>query len=157
VAGRMEQFGGSDKPLVVIDYAHTPDALENVLGTLREQVKGRLVCVFGCGGDRDAGKRPLMGEVASRLADQVIITSDNPRSENPANIIAAVVTGVRNDAYCIEADRERAINDAVISAAAGDIVLVAGKGHEEYQEIAGVKHPFSDRQVVMHALERRAA
>lgn len=157
VAGRMEQFGGNDKPLVVIDYAHTPDALENVLGTLREQVKGRLVCVFGCGGDRDAGKRPLMGEVASRLADQVIITSDNPRSENPANIIAAVVTGVSSDAYRIEADRERAINDAVISAASGDIVLVAGKGHEDYQEIAGVKHPFSDKQVVMQALERRAA
>jgi len=141
----------------VIDYAHTPDALENVLGTLREQVKGRLVCVFGCGGDRDAGKRPLMGEVASRLADQIIITSDNPRSENPANIIAAVVTGVRSDAYRIEADRERAINDAVISAASGDIVLVAGKGHEDYQEIVGVKHPFSDKQVVMQALERRAA
>lgn len=151
VAGRMQQFGGDDKPLVVVDYAHTPDALEKVLATLREQVQGKLICVFGCGGDRDAGKRPLMGAVAAKLADGVIVTSDNPRSENPASIIAQVVSGI-DKAYVAEADRATAIKHAVQSARSGDIVLVAGKGHEDYQEIAGVKMPFSDAAVVLAAL-----
>ncbi len=151
VPGRMQQFGGDDKPLVVVDYAHTPDALEKVLATLREQVQGKLICVFGCGGDRDAGKRPLMGRVAAKLADSVIVTSDNPRSEEPVSIIAQVVSGI-DGAYLAEADRATAIKQAVQSASSGDIVLIAGKGHEDYQEIAGVKTPFSDAAVALAAL-----
>lgn len=151
VAGRMQQFGGDGKPLVVVDYAHTPDALEKVLSTLREQAQGKLICVFGCGGDRDAGKRPLMGRVAAKLADSVIVTSDNPRSEDPANIIAQVVNAV-DGVYLVEPDRAAAIKQAVQSASRGDIVLVAGKGHEDYQEIAGVKTPFSDAAVALAAL-----
>lgn len=151
VAGRMQQFGGDGKPLVVVDYAHTPDALEKVLSTLREQAQGKLICVFGCGGDRDAGKRPLMGRAAVRLADCVIVTSDNPRSEDPANIIAQVVSAIES-AYLVEPDRAAAIKQAVQSASRDDIVLVAGKGHEDYQEIAGVKTPFSDAAVALAAL-----
>ena len=151
VLGRMQQFGGEDKPLVVVDYAHTPDALEKVLSTLREQAQGKLICVFGCGGDRDAGKRPLMGTVAARLADRVIVTSDNPRSENPEQIIQQIVRGMV-DLPLIEADRAMAIHQAVQLAHQGDIVLVAGKGHENYQEIAGVRLPFSDADVVTSAL-----
>ncbi|HEY9268451.1 MAG TPA: bifunctional UDP-N-acetylmuramoyl-L-alanyl-D-glutamate--2,6-diaminopimelate ligase MurE/UDP-N-acetylmuramoyl-tripeptide--D-alanyl-D-alanine ligase MurF [Methylotenera sp.] len=151
VAGRMQQFGGDGKPLVVVDYAHTPDALEKVLSTLREQAQGKLICVFGCGGDRDAGKRPLMGRAAVRLADSVIVTSDNPRSEDPANIIAQVVSAIES-AYLVEPDRAAAIKQAVQSASRDDIVLVAGKGHEDYQEIAGVKTPFSDAAVALAAL-----
>jgi UDP-N-acetylmuramyl-tripeptide synthetase len=156
VLGRMQQFGGDDKPLVVVDYAHTPDALEKVLATLREQLQGesQLICVFGCGGDRDAGKRPLMGEVAAKLADMIIVTSDNPRTEDPAQIIAQVVRGV--DKPCLnEPDRAVAIQRAVRLARAGDIVLLAGKGHENYQEIKGVRTPFSDAALAMAALNDR--
>ncbi|HLD08688.1 MAG TPA: UDP-N-acetylmuramoyl-L-alanyl-D-glutamate--2,6-diaminopimelate ligase, partial [Methylophilaceae bacterium] len=152
VAGRMQQLGGGKKPLVVIDYAHTPDALEKVLITLREGIQGQLVCIFGCGGNRDQGKRPLMGEAVSRLADKAIVTSDNPRHENPAEIISAIVAGMRGD-YQIEPDRAMAIAHAIDAAKPGDIVLIAGKGHEEYQEIAGVKHPFSDQQVARQVLQ----
>lgn len=151
VQGRMQQFGGHDLPLVVIDYAHTPDALENVLMTLKEQKPAKLICVFGCGGNRDAGKRPLMGAVASKLADTVIVTSDNPRNEDPALIIEEVIGGI-TIAYLVEPDRAVAINQAIQSAQKGDIVLVAGKGHEDYQEIAGVKYPFSDAVVAQAAL-----
>jgi murE/murF fusion protein len=151
VTGRMQQFGGDNKPLVVVDYAHTPDALEKVLSTLREQAQGKLICVFGCGGDRDSGKRPLMGCVAAKLADSVIVTSDNPRSEDPANIIAQVVSGM-DGKYQVEPDRAAAIKQAVQSACSGDIVLVAGKGHEDYQDVAGVKTPFSDAAVALAAL-----
>jgi UDP-N-acetylmuramyl-tripeptide synthetase len=151
VQGRMQQFGGHELPLVVIDYAHTPDALENVLQTLKEQKPAKLICVFGCGGNRDAGKRPLMGAVASKLADTVIVTSDNPRNEDPALIIKEVIGGVTS-AYLVELDRTAAINRAIESARKGDIVLVAGKGHEDYQEIAGVKYPFSDAVVAQAAL-----
>jgi len=156
VPGRMQQFGGGDKPLVVVDYAHTPDALEKVLSTLREQTTARLICVFGCGGDRDSGKRPLMGAVAARLADSVIVTSDNPRSEDPAGIIEQVVSGIEG-AYLAEPDRAAAIRQAVQSARDGDIVLVAGKGHEDYQEIAGVKTPFSDAAEALAALHEYKA
>lgn len=156
VAGRMQQFGGNGKPLVVVDYAHTPDALEKVLATLREQATGKLTCVFGCGGDRDAGKRPLMGAVAASLADSVIVTSDNPRSEDPAAIIAQIVGGI--DKPCLtELDRAAAIRQAVQSARSGDIVLVAGKGHEDYQEIAGVKTPFRDAATALAALQQYKA
>lgn len=156
VAGRMQQFGGDDKPLVVVDYAHTPDALEKVLATLREQVQGenQLICVFGCGGDRDAGKRPLMGAVAAKLADTVIVTSDNPRSEDPAQIIAEVVLGIHKP-HMREPDRAAAIALAVRLARAGDIVLLAGKGHEDYQEIQGLRTPFSDAAVAMAALNAK--
>ncbi|WP_334108459.1 UDP-N-acetylmuramoyl-L-alanyl-D-glutamate--2,6-diaminopimelate ligase [Methylobacillus sp.] len=149
--GRMQQLGGGTQPLVVVDYAHSPDALEKALLALREQVAGRLICVFGCGGDRDKGKRPLMAEVASRLADKVIVTSDNPRSEKPAAIIAEVVAGLHGPAQ-VEPDREQAIVQAIRHAHAGDVVLIAGKGHEDYQEVAGVRYPFSDTAVAAHAL-----
>lgn len=161
VPGRMQQFGGGELPLVVIDYAHTPDALEKVLNTLREQVPvtNKLICVFGCGGDRDAGKRPLMGGIAHRLADNVVVTSDNPRSEDPQKIIQQIMAGMTG-VYAIEPDREAAITMAVRAAHQGDIVLVAGKGHEDYQEISGIKYPFSDALVAKAALAscgRRAA
>ncbi|MCC6535115.1 MAG: UDP-N-acetylmuramoyl-L-alanyl-D-glutamate--2,6-diaminopimelate ligase [Burkholderiales bacterium] len=144
VEGRMQTLGGGATPLVVVDYAHTPDALEQVLTALRAHLGGgRLVCVFGCGGERDAGKRPVMGEIASRLADRVIVTSDNPRSEDPASIIAAIVAGA-SGAVVTEPDRQRAIEHAVASARSGDVVLLAGKGHERWQEIAGARLPFSD-------------
>lgn len=152
VPGRMQQFGGDGKPLVVVDYAHTPDALEKVLATLREQTTGKLICVFGCGGDRDPGKRPLMGAAAAKYADKVVVTSDNPRSEDPVAIIQQVVSGMRKAAL-VEVDRAKAIQQAVQSARSGDIVLVAGKGHEDYQEIAGVRTPFSDVAVVQAALD----
>ena len=154
VPGRLERVGGGALPLVVVDYAHTPDALEKALDALRPAVAAghRLLCVFGCGGDRDPGKRPLMAAVASRLADHVIVTSDNPRGEKPAAIIDQVMAGIRGDAEAIE-DRQVAIFSAVHHATPGDVVLLAGKGHETYQEIAGVRHPFDDRQVARAALD----
>lgn len=151
VPGRMECIIGNH-PTVVVDYAHTPDALEKVLSSLREHVQGRLVCVFGCGGDRDAGKRPQMGAIAARLADAVVVTSDNPRSEPVDAIIADICTGAGTAGVRIESDRHRAIRLAIHGASAEDIVLVAGKGHEDYQEIAGVRHPFSDLHEVRTAL-----
>jgi len=153
VPGRLERVGGGGTPLVVIDYAHTPDALEKALEALRPTVAAghRLVCVFGCGGDRDAGKRPLMGDAAARLADHVIVTSDNPRGETPGAIIDQILAGISGDAESIE-DRQVAIFSAVHQARPGDVVLLAGKGHETYQEIAGVRHPFSDGEVARAAL-----
>ena len=155
VPGRMQTLGGKDKPTVVVDYAHTPDALEKVLQTLREVTpagSGKIICVFGCGGDRDRGKRPMMGTVASRFADECIVTSDNPRSESPKAIIDAILFGVQGDAYQVIEDRAHAITRAVATARAEDTVLIAGKGHEDYQEINGEKHPFSDSEVVRRAL-----
>lgn len=152
VPGRMESFAGPH-PTVVVDYAHTPDALEKVLSSLREHAEGRLVCVFGCGGDRDKGKRPEMGRIASELADSVILTSDNPRSEEPARILDDIRAGVpAGRPVVVEIDRHRAITEAVRGAGRRDIVLVAGKGHEDYQEIAGERHPFSDAHEVRAAL-----
>ena len=155
VAGRMQALGGQGAPWIVIDYAHSPDALEKVLLTLREMhLNGKLWCVFGCGGERDAGKRPLMGAIASRWADQVVVTSDNPRSEDPLAIIAAVRAGM-NGQEMVEANRAQAIAEVVAQAQVGDVVLIAGKGHEDYQEVAGVKYPFSDLQVAQQSLELR--
>jgi UDP-N-acetylmuramoyl-L-alanyl-D-glutamate--2,6-diaminopimelate ligase len=153
VPGRLERVGGGSLPLVVVDYAHTPDALEKALDALRPAVAAghRLFCVFGCGGDRDPGKRPLMGAVAARLADHVVVTSDNPRGESPATIMKQVLEGIAGEAEAIE-DRQVAIFSAVQQAKAGDVVLLAGKGHETYQEIAGVRHPFDDREVARDAL-----
>lgn len=155
--GRMETQGGDGAPLVVVDYAHTPDALEQALTTLREAARargGRLICVFGCGGDRDPGKRPMMGEVAQRLADRVIVTTDNPRSESPADIAAAVAAGMCSPVE-IELERSAAIHRAVVESDPRDVVLLAGKGHENYQEIAATRHPFSDRDEARAALESR--
>jgi UDP-N-acetylmuramoyl-L-alanyl-D-glutamate--2,6-diaminopimelate ligase len=151
VAGRMQQLGGGSLPLVVVDYAHTPDALAKVLATLREQCKGRLVCVFGCGGNRDKGKRPLMGEVVSRLADIAVVTSDNPRHEEPRAIIDHIIAGMAGD-YRVEEDRAAAIDSAIRDAVAGDVVLLAGKGHEHYQQIGDEKLPFSDVEVAQRIL-----
>lgn len=153
VAGRMQRIGAADQPTVVVDYAHTPDALEKVLTTLREVNAGRLYCVFGCGGDRDKGKRAMMGLVAEKYADYSIVTSDNPRSEDPLAIIADILSGMSGTNHEFIADRAQAIAHAVAGAGAQDTILVAGKGHEDYQEINGVKHPFSDVQVALHALQ----
>ena len=155
VAGRLQMVRLPKAPLVVVDYAHTPDALEKVLQTLRDllPVGAKLHCVFGCGGDRDPGKRPLMGEVATRLADRVIITSDNPRSENPRVIIEDIIAGAHPD-YEIELDRTGAILQALQSAATDDVVLIAGKGHETYQEIGTQRLPFDDVQVAREMLRR---
>ncbi len=152
VPGRMQQFGGVGQPLVVVDYAHTPDALSQALQALRGQCLGKLICVFGCGGNRDQGKRPQMGEIADQLADVVVITSDNPRDEDPQSIIEQIASAVRPDKCHKIAAREQAIQFAVTSAQASDVVLVAGKGHETYQEIAGVRHAYSDSHCVTQAL-----
>lgn len=141
--GRMQMLGGGGLPLIVIDYAHTPDALEKVLETLKAQANSKLICVFGCGGNRDTGKRPLMGAVASKLADVVMVTSDNPRDEAPNAIIEDIIKGMHGN-YMVEEDRAKAILVSILSAKSNDIVLIAGKGHEEYQEIKGKKHHFSD-------------
>ena len=157
VPGRMNALGGKDAPLVVIDYAHTPNALEQALTTLRPLAAARggaLRVVFGCGGDRDAGKRPLMGAVAERAADAVMLTSDNPRSEAPEDIIAAIAHGMHKP-HLVVADRAQAIACAVGGAGAADVVLIAGKGHERYQEVAGRKLPFSDHDVARNALDNR--
>lgn len=146
--GRMQALGGDHQPLLVIDYAHTPDALEQVLTTLREVAVargGNLSCVFGCGGERDPGKRPLMGEVVARLADFSVVTSDNPRGEDPLHIIADILRGMPSGVQA-EADRAAAIRAAVHRARQHDVVLIAGKGHETYQEIAGRRLAFSDLQ-----------
>ena len=155
VAGRMQRLGGGTLPTVVIDYAHTPDALEKVLFSLREQTPGQLVCVFGCGGNRDKGKRPLMGRVASMLADHVVVTSDNPRHEPPLDIINEILGGMGGN-YLVEPDRAAAIELAIAQAKPGDVVLLAGKGHEDYQQIGDRKLPFSDADVARRVLEDRA-
>ena len=163
VAGRMQTLGGQGQPSVVVDYAHTPDALEKVLDALREvtlSAGGRLICVFGCGGDRDRGKRPMMGKVAAQRADVCIVTSDNPRSEDPHDIIDAIVSGIESGladkagSYQVVEDRAQAIALAIGSAQAADTVLLAGKGHEDYQEINGVKQVFSDVAEARYALKR---
>jgi UDP-N-acetylmuramoyl-L-alanyl-D-glutamate--2,6-diaminopimelate ligase len=154
IRGRMNRLGGDGRPLVVIDYAHTPDALEQALATLRTHASGRLVCVFGCGGERDAGKRPQMGAIAEAGADAVVVTDDNPRGEDGDGIVAGILAGfVRPGAVAVQRDRRAAIARAVGEAGPDDIVLVAGKGHEPYQEIAGVRHSFDDTAVARAALE----
>ena len=158
VHGRMNRLGGDGRlPLVVIDYAHTPDALEQALTSLRAHAAGRLVCVFGCGGDRDSGKRPQMAAIAEARADAVIVTDDNPRTENGDAIVADIVAGfAKPDVIVIRRDRAAAIAHAIATAAANDIVLIAGKGHEPYQEIDGVQYPFDDTATARAALEARA-
>jgi UDP-N-acetylmuramoyl-L-alanyl-D-glutamate--2,6-diaminopimelate ligase len=156
VAGRMQRVSGADQPTVIIDYAHTPDALEKVLLALREVGDaggGRLICVFGCGGDRDRGKRAMMGLVAEKFSDHCIVTSDNPRGENPQHIIAEILGGMTSNNHETITGRAAAIERAIGLAQQCDTVLVAGKGHEDYQEISGVKYPFSDVTVAARALQ----
>ena len=176
VPGRLEKVANDRGVTVLVDYAHSPDALEKMLGAVRPLTGRKLVTVFGCGGDRDRGKRPLMGEIAARLSDLVVLTSDNPRTEEPADIINDVEAGVRKtglksivftaacmhtDApergYLVEADRRRAIDAAIGMAAAGDLILIAGKGHEDYQILGVEKIHFDDREVAREALGRKAS
>ncbi|KRW55414.1 UDP-N-acetylmuramoylalanyl-D-glutamate--2,6-diaminopimelate ligase [Aeromonas allosaccharophila] len=153
VTGRMECFGGGDTPLAVVDYAHTPDALEKALQALRVHCTGQLWCLIGCGGDRDRGKRPMMAAMAEQYADRVILTDDNPRTEEPARIMADMVAGLRDPAAVqVEHDRVKAIALAIGQASKQDIILVAGKGHEDYQIIGTDKRHYSDRETVAAAL-----
>ncbi len=183
IKGRFEKIDLGQDFLCIVDYAHTPDALERLINAARELLNKsevsnqpsaighkqkmlhdsrftihdspRIITVFGCGGDRDKGKRPIMGEIATRLSNYVIITSDNPRSENPSEIIKDIVSGIYRDNYLIVPDRGDAITTAVKEAGAGDIVLIAGKGHEDYQEIGGIRYMFSDREVAEEAIRNK--
>jgi len=161
VPGRMERIALPGQPLAVVDYAHTPDALDKALAGLRPLVEARggaLWCVFGCGGDRDATKRPMMAAVAEKQADRVVVTSDNPRSERPSAVISQVLLGLsRPEAAQVEPDRAAAIAATLAQAAPEDVVLIAGKGHEAWQEIAGERIAFSDRAHAIDALTLRSA
>jgi UDP-N-acetylmuramoyl-L-alanyl-D-glutamate--2,6-diaminopimelate ligase len=156
VPGRFEAVDEGQPFAVLVDYAHTPDSLENVLRTARDLAQNRVVCVFGCGGDRDRGKRPLMGRIATELADLAIVTSDNPRSEEPEAIIAEILEGAGAEAD-VEPDRREAIAKAVAAAGEGDVVVIAGKGHEQGQQFADRTIPFDDREVAREALRRLGA
>ena len=161
VPGRMERVSvasATELPAVLVDYAHTPDGLENALAAARPFTRGRLICVFGCGGDRDRSKRPQMGAIAARLADQVVLTSDNPRTEDPQRILDDVVAGIpAGTALQVEADRAMAIAEALRAAAPDDLVLIAGKGHEDYQILGTTKVHFDDREEAEKALRARLA
>ncbi|OQK17137.1 UDP-N-acetylmuramoylalanyl-D-glutamate--2,6-diaminopimelate ligase [Methyloprofundus sedimenti] len=153
VIGRMECFTGkAGKPMVVVDYAHTPDALNKVLSTLRRHCTAQLSVVFGCGGERDKGKRAEMGHIAERLADRIIVTDDNPRFEDGETIINQIISGLKMNKVTVISNRKAAIEKSILMSSAQDIVLVAGKGHEDYQELKGVKYPFSDREIVQELL-----
>jgi UDP-N-acetylmuramoyl-L-alanyl-D-glutamate--2,6-diaminopimelate ligase len=152
VAGRMQRVEGFDHaPTVIVDFAHTPDALDKVLAALKPLTTGRLICVFGCGGGRDTGKRPLMGAAVAAGADAAIVTSDNPRNEDPAHIVQGILSGMPAGQSVI-LDRREAIRAAILGAGPQDIVVLAGKGHEDYQESQGVKRPFSDLNEAREAL-----
>jgi len=157
VEGRFESIEEGQEFLAIVDYAHTEDALRNVVETARSVTGRKLITVFGCGGDRDRAKRPLMGQAASELSDFVIITTDNPRSEDPADIARDIVGGIKNTNYSIQHDRELAIAEAVSLARRGDTVIVAGKGHEDYQEAQGIRVPFSDKEVLRKEIQKRLA
>jgi UDP-N-acetylmuramoyl-L-alanyl-D-glutamate--2,6-diaminopimelate ligase len=155
VSGRMECFKTENSPCVIVDYAHTPDALEQVLSVLRSTGNGKVFCVFGCGGDRDKGKRPEMGTVAERFADSIYLTSDNPRNEKPELIMQDIADGISSkELITFEPDRKLAIQNAIKSASDVDIVLVAGKGHENYQEVSGMKKPFRDQKIIADYLRQ---
>ncbi|MCS7459261.1 UDP-N-acetylmuramoyl-L-alanyl-D-glutamate--2,6-diaminopimelate ligase [Paenibacillus doosanensis] len=160
VDGRLEVVDAGQPFLVLVDYAHTPDGLDNALSTVKQFTKGRVLCVFGCGGDRDRTKRPLMGKVTAKYSDYLYVTSDNPRTEDPGQILLDIVTGIEQsgmpaERYELIADRREAIEKAIARATPDDVVLIAGKGHEAYQEIMGVKHDFDDRQVAKEAIRGR--
>jgi UDP-N-acetylmuramoyl-L-alanyl-D-glutamate--2,6-diaminopimelate ligase len=149
IPGRLETIKLDNDVTAVVDYAHTPDALEKAINVLRELTRKQLWVVFGCGGDRDKTKRPIMGRITSSLADRIIITSDNPRSEDPDKIISDIISGIEGKSgFIVESDRKKAIESALCEATQGDTILIAGKGHEDYQEINGIKHPFDDRLIV---------
>jgi len=149
VNGRMEVFSAAGKPTVVVDYAHTPDALEKALEAARLHCKGKLWCLFGCGGDRDKGKRPLMGAIAEQYADVVVITDDNPRSEDPQAIVKDILTGLLDPGRArVVSGRAQAVTNTIMQAQPDDIVLVAGKGHEDYQIIGNRRLDYSDRATV---------
>ena len=154
-AGRMQRLGGGDLPLVVVDYAHTPDALEKALTALHQHAAGRVVCIFGCGGDRDNGKRPMMARVAEQFAEAVVVTDDNPRTEPSQQIIEQICQGAEHpQALTVIPNRAQAIASTIAAARPGDVILLAGKGHENYQEIDGVRHPFSDIEQASLALQQ---
>lgn len=153
VCGRMEVFNAPGKPTVVVDYAHTPDALEKALAAARLHCKGQLWCVFGCGGDRDKGKRPLMGGIAEQLADRVVVTDDNPRSEEPQAIVADILSGLLDAGHALAIHgRAEAVTSAIMQAKADDVVLIAGKGHEDYQLVGNRRLDYSDRVTVARLL-----
>jgi UDP-N-acetylmuramoyl-L-alanyl-D-glutamate--2,6-diaminopimelate ligase len=157
VNGRMEIIGDSQEITAVVDYAHTPDGLRSALSGLRDHFSGNIWCVFGCGGNRDKGKRPMMGEIAEKYADRLIIADDNPRNEEGDEIVQHILSGIsKRSAVTILRDRAEAINFAIESARPGDVVLVAGKGHETYQDIGGNKLIFSDANQVRLALQKRS-
>ncbi|MCG8380204.1 MAG: UDP-N-acetylmuramyl-tripeptide synthetase, partial [Proteobacteria bacterium] len=154
IPGRMEYFLSENKPMVVVDYAHTPDALEKALLTLRPYCNGQLRCVFGCGGDRDVGKRAQMGAIAEAFSDQIVLTDDNPRSERPEKIIEDILEGIRDKTdVSIRHDRSDAITNTFINAGKDDVILIAGKGHEITQEIGDQILPFSDRELARRLTE----
>jgi UDP-N-acetylmuramoyl-L-alanyl-D-glutamate--2,6-diaminopimelate ligase len=157
VPGRLEAIDEGQPFVVLVDYAHTPDSLENVLAAARELASNRLLCVFGCGGDRDRDKRPLMGRIASDRSDVAIVTSDNPRSEEPEAIIADILAGTSTNGLEVEPDRRSAIARALARAGEGDVIVIAGKGHEQGQELGGRRLPFDDRQVAREELRALAA
>ncbi|RDH45427.1 UDP-N-acetylmuramoyl-L-alanyl-D-glutamate--2,6-diaminopimelate ligase [Zooshikella ganghwensis] len=158
VPGRMEYFGEENQPTVVVDYAHTPDALTHLLKAVRLHSRGKVVCVFGCGGDRDSGKRPLMAEAVAQCADECVVTSDNPRTEDPSAIINDIMPGFKHAQLQVhvEVDRAKAIQEAILAARPDDIVVVAGKGHEDYQEVNGQRYPYSDLVQVAKVLKEYA-
>lgn len=160
VPGRVEAVNEGQSYAVIVDYAHTPDGLENVLRTVKELATGEVICVFGCGGDRDRTKRPIMGRLAAELADRIIVTSDNPRTEDPFTILNEIEVGLKSvgissERYVLEPDRRTAIQKAVDMASSGDVVLIAGKGHETYQDSCGIKSDFDDRLVAKEAIRSR--
>ncbi len=154
VPGRIEVLQTGTPYKVILDYSHSPDALENILKTVRQFTRHRVIAVFGCGGDRDKGKRPMMGEIGGRLADYCILTSDNPRTENPMVILAAIEKGIKplGKPYEVIENRREAINRALHMAEDGDVIVLAGKGHETYQEIMGIKRPFDEKVIVSDLL-----
>ena len=156
VPGRSEIVPNMRGYTIIVDYAHTPDSLENIIKACKAYTKGNVICVFGCGGDRDTAKRPMMGEISGRLASYTVITTDNPRTEEPEAIVKQIEDGIKKTKgkYKIIVDREKAIEHALRKATKNDLVLVAGKGHETYQEINGVKHHFDDREVIANILKK---
>ncbi|HET6349376.1 MAG TPA: cyanophycin synthetase, partial [Candidatus Krumholzibacteria bacterium] len=157
IPGRFEALGGGDRPVVIIDYAHTPDGFERVLGTCRSLRPKRIITVFGCGGDRDRGKRPVMGGIAQRESARVYLTTDNPRSERVEDIIADIRRGMTDENVIVELDRERAIRDAIRESRPGELVALLGKGHEDYQIMGATRVPFSDRRVAEEGLAQWSA
>ncbi len=155
VPGRFEHIQEGQDFSVIVDYAHTPDALRNVLRAAREFTDGRLISVFGCGGDRDRGKRPQMGRISAQMSDLTVVTSDNPRTEDPESILRDILAGVGRADHRVEVDRRKAISQAIEYASSGDLVVIAGKGHEDYQDIDGQKIRFDDREVAREVLEGR--